>query len=419
MFGSYVGPWGISSDYGWFHVYAFTMFFGMVVAVLFCWWRFAKAKIPADGLMWSVIFIIPASLLGGSFIGKDDPERPIGFWQKFAFWEPGMSIHGGVLFGAIVGLIFFAIYKRKTNVSLWVYGDLIIPNILLGQVIGRWGNFFNHELLGAIVGTSATLDGSGISAISWLPAFIRDNCFKLLGGEPETDPITGMYVFRAPIFLYESIANLGFWVVLTFLLPSACHWFSKKPWKIEASKFHLLTFEQVQKKLAPNTSKWKAFFIKIKDWFTWKHRNHKLKQKYWDQAFYHYKANAVAVKQSNQKYQEQKTKAMKEEFFTRNHLIVQAYFVRSKKLYHLNNPKDYFVLRSGVQMWLYFFGWNLIRFCLELQREPGDLFLKNRVALDYTILILIFSLGLILAVLSQWVFARYFRNDGWTYEKEY
>jgi len=48
-----------------------------------------------------------------------------------------MSIHGGVLFGLIVGLIFFAIFKKKTKISLFVYGDCIIPNLLLGQVIGR------------------------------------------------------------------------------------------------------------------------------------------------------------------------------------------------------------------------------------------------------------------------------------------
>lgn len=407
MIGSYVGPWGISSDYGWFHVYAFTMFLGMLVAILFSWYRLHKAKVPTDGLMWSVIFIIPASLLGGSFFGKNDPTHPTDFWSRFAFWHPGMSIHGGVLIGAIVGLTFFAFYKRKTNISLWVYGDCIIPNILLGQVIGRWGNFFNHELLGTIVGYSSTLDASGISAISWLPAFIRDNCFQLQGGSPEM--VDGMYVFRAPIFLYESIANLGFWAILTFLLPNAFHWFSKKPWKVEAKKYQLLTINDIKKKGSN----------KIKDYFTLIHRNNKLKKKYWDQAFYTYKADSFAVKEINQKYQAQKAKLMKEQFFVRNNEVTKAYFARSNKLYHLNNPKGYFVLRSGVQMWLYFFGWNLIRFCLELQREDADLFLKHRRTLDYAVLISIFMLGLILAVLSQLVFARYFRKSGWTYEKEY
>lgn len=405
MINSYRGPWGISSDYGWFHVYAFTMFLGMVVAVLVSWYRMYKRKIPTDGLIWSVLFIIPASLFGASFFGKDDPTNPIGFWAKFAFWQPGMSIHGGVLIGTIVGLIFFSIFNKTTKVSFWVYADCIIPNILLGQVIGRWGNFFNHELLGAIVGTSSTLDASGIPALAWLPAFIRDNCFQLIGGTAEMSG--GEYVFRAPIFLYESVANLGFWAILTFLVPNVFHWFSKKPWKVEAKKYQLLTSADIKK-----ADKFQAYF-------TLKHRNRLLRKKYWDQAFYQYKVDRSTVKDLNQKYKMQKTKASKEQFFTRNHLVSQAYFARSSKLYHLNNPKNYLVMRAGVQMWLYFFGWNLIRFCLELQRDDAELFLKHRRTLDYTILILIFSLALVFAVLNQLVFSKYFRKSGWTYEKEY
>lgn len=416
MFINFVGPWNITSDYGWFHVYAFTMFLGMAVAIFFSWYRLYSQKIATDGLIWSVIFIIPASLLGASFFGKNDPTQPLGFWEKFAFWNAGMSIHGGVLFGAIVGLIFFGILGRKTKISLWVYSDCIIPNILLGQVIGRWGNFFNHEILGNIVGYSETLNASGIPALAWLPAFIRDNAFQLIGDSPETVTINGqvMYVFRAPIFLYESLANLGFWVILTFLLPNTFRWMSKKPWKVEHDKYKLLTRAGIKieaKKLAKN-NKFKNYFILL-------YENHKLKKQYWKQAFYHYHPDKLIVQGLNQKYKAKRERALKEAFILRRSLIAKAYLSRSKKLYHLNNPKGYFVLRSGVQMGLYFFGWNLIRFCLELQRDDSNLFIKHQRALDYTILISIFVIGLIIAILSQLVFARYCRASGWTYEKEY
>lgn len=408
MFNSYVGPWGVTSDYGWFHVYAFTMFLGMIASIAFSWYRLHSKKIPTDGLIWSVIFIIPASLLGASFFGKDDPMNPIGFWQKFAFWQAGMSIHGGVLFGAIVGIIFFAILGKKTKISLWVYGDCIIPNILLGQIIGRWGNFFNHELLGAIVGYSDTLNASNIPALSWLPAFIRDNCFQLIGGSPEMSD-TGQYVFRAPIFLYESLANLGFWVILTFVLPKSFHWFSKKPWKIEAKKYPLLTRVDIKNK---DKNKMYIYFSLIR-------RNHLLKKKYWNESFYNYHIDKFVIKELNEKYKIKKSMVHKKDFFARYDLMIKNYFARSNELYHLNNPKNYFVMRAGVQMWLYFFGWNLIRFCLELQRDDADLFIINQRVLDYAVLILLFAFGLILAILSQLVFSRYFRSNGWTYEKEY
>lgn len=458
MINSFVGPWGIKADYGWFHVYAFTMLFGMAVAIIASWYKLRWYKIPSDGLALSIIFIIPISLFGASWIGKTDPLNPLGFWEKFAFWKPGMSIHGGVLFGSIVGLIFFAIFRKKANISLFVYGDCIIPNVLLGQVIGRWGNFFNHELLGQVVGYSTTLDGSGIAAINWLPAFIRDNSFQLLFGSPETgiNPDTGQieYIFRAPIFLYESLANLGFWVILTFLLPNAFRWFSKKPWKIESEKYKLLTFDSFLNEKLTKTTKslsdkqkgfneqamllftkneennfHQKFIIFLKNPFKFLnlvtslgYQNWKLKRKYWKSAFYNYQVDQFTIKTLNEKYKTKKTEILTNSEYKKiikSHLISKAYYARSKELYYLNNPKNYLIMRSGVQTWLYFFGWNLIRFSIELRRPNEHLFLINRRALDYTLLIAIFVVAFILAILSQWVFAKYNRNSNWTYEKQY
>lgn len=420
----FVGPHDISNTYGgWFHVYSFTMFTGILVSILVSWYKLHRHRIPTDGLVMSVIFIIPASLFGASFLGKDDPLNPMSFFSKFAFWKGGLSIHGGVLFGVIAGIIFFGFVSRKTKVSMWIYGDCIIPNILLGQVIGRWGNFFNHELLGDIVGYSKNYgDASHISAISWLPAWIRDNCFKLdTGGSPEM--INGQYVFRAPIFLYESMANLGFWILLTFLVPRTFKWFSaKKPWKTEADRFKILTIKEIdatnyelvknqEKNFVTYSFKWihyKLIFIKNRIILAFK--NHPLKRKYWYEAFDNQRASEFELKNIQENYE---IEAVREN-------SLGAYFKRSKALYHAYNPHGYFEMRSGVQMWLYFFGWNLIRFCLEMQRSEGsDLFIMNRRALDYTVLILIFVVGLIMAILSQFVIARFFRKEKWTYEKEY
>ena len=77
------------------------------------------------------------------------------------------------------------LFVKKYKISLWTYADCIIPNILLGQMIGRWGNFFNHELLGKEISDPTT------GFFSWLPAFIRNNA-KTDGSGP----------FREPIFLY-------------------------------------------------------------------------------------------------------------------------------------------------------------------------------------------------------------------------
>ena len=63
-------PHDINSNYGFFHVYAFTMTLGMILAILAAYYQLRKRKVPIEPLIFSIIFIIPAALLGGSFFGK-------------------------------------------------------------------------------------------------------------------------------------------------------------------------------------------------------------------------------------------------------------------------------------------------------------------------------------------------------------
>ncbi|WP_374696486.1 prolipoprotein diacylglyceryl transferase family protein [Spiroplasma endosymbiont of Polydrusus formosus] len=78
--------------------------------------------------------------------GKYDVNNLILFFNLFAFWEPGMSIHGGLIFGLINGWIWFWFESRKHNISLLVYAwfNSIVSNILLVHTIDCWGNFFNY-----------------------------------------------------------------------------------------------------------------------------------------------------------------------------------------------------------------------------------------------------------------------------------
>lgn len=390
---NYIGPHGITDTYnGWFHVYAFAIMSGIFASIIASWVKFHRYRVPTDSLAWSIIFIIPAALFGASYLGKDDPNHPIGFFQKFAFWQPGMSIHGGVLFGIITGAIIFYIVGRKYKISLWIYADCIIPNILLGQVLGRWGNFFNHELLGNVV---------SYDSLSWLPAFIRDNCFRLIGG-PDGHPeinADGSIVYRAPIFLYESLANLGLWLVITLIVPNLGKWFGKKPWKVEPNRFDF-DFKANLKywgKTTFNPSYWSKTNRDLQH-LTWR--------KMWNEAYYYQQVPKNIVNQAIASVQLSGKK-------------INDYINKSKKLYEINNPHRYGMMHAGVQAGLYFFGWNLIRFILELQRPPEDLFIINRPILDYTILLFITFFGLVLAIFAQFVAAKYLRSQGWTYEKEY
>lgn len=99
----------------------------------------------------------------------------------FKIWEGGLAIYGAVL----AGIIYIWCYCHKKSISFIKMLDICSLSLLLGQAIGRWGNFFNSEAYGGIT-TYTKLKSMH------LPTFIID----------------GMYIdgaYREPTFLYESI----------------------------------------------------------------------------------------------------------------------------------------------------------------------------------------------------------------------
>ena len=104
-------------------------------------------------------------------------------------WEGGLAIHGGIIAGAIT--MYF--YTKKYNVRMIKILDYTVPALILGQAIGRWGNFFNSEAHGGVV-LKSTLESFHI------PQFI----------------IEGMYIngnYYHPTFFYESL-----WCLLGFII---------------------------------------------------------------------------------------------------------------------------------------------------------------------------------------------------------
>lgn len=102
-------------------------------------------------------------------------------------WQGGLAIYGGVIGAAIGILVFCKIRKIKIGAVL----DLVALGFLIGQVLGRWGNFFNREAFGS------ETDG-----------FLRMGLYNTF---------TGVTEYHHPTFFYESIWNLLGFVVLHVL----------------------------------------------------------------------------------------------------------------------------------------------------------------------------------------------------------
>jgi len=151
------------------------------------------------GYAENVFYIaFPAGILGARIwyvIGQWNTEfagQP--WWKVFAMWEGGLAIMGGALFGAIAGIIFIVL--RRKEITLRHAMDIGVPIILVAQGIGRWGNFFNQEVYGAI---------ADVADWSFLPSFIKEQ--MIIGGQ-----------FRVPLFLIESIINITGYLVIRFAI---------------------------------------------------------------------------------------------------------------------------------------------------------------------------------------------------------
>ena len=101
--------------------------------------------------------------------------------EIIAIWDGGIAIYGGLLGGFLV-LYFFA---RRRGIKIIKMLDIIAPSLLVGQMLGRWGNFFNHEAYGEVVSRE-------FLEKRFIPDFIIENMY-----------IDGAY--RQPTFLYESL----------------------------------------------------------------------------------------------------------------------------------------------------------------------------------------------------------------------
>lgn len=123
-------------------------------------------------------------------------NEPAYYWERPAeiiqVWHGGLAIHGGLLFG-VLALWWFA---RRWHVPLLRLTDFFAPAIAIGQSVGRWGNYFNQELFGRP------------TTLSW--------------GIP-IDPANRPSGFETieyfhPTFLYESLWELGVFLLLLFVL---------------------------------------------------------------------------------------------------------------------------------------------------------------------------------------------------------
>ena len=171
------------------YFYGAVIAFGLILAVLYALRRSKEFGLKEDDILDGVLWVTPFAILCARayyviFSWADYAANPI---SALYIWEGGLAIYGGVL-GAIAGV---AVLCRVKKIKVTALLDMVLLGFLIGQSIGRWGNFFNREAFGAPT-----------------DSFFRMGLYNR---------VTGNWEYYHPTFLYESVWNLTGFVLLHFL----------------------------------------------------------------------------------------------------------------------------------------------------------------------------------------------------------
>ncbi len=169
--------------------YGLIIALGLLLAVIYACRRSSQFGISVDDLTDGVLFIVPFAIICARlyfcvFSWDQYAANPISILY---IWKGGLAIYGGVI-GAAIGIVVFSLVKK---IRVGAVLDITALGFLIGQSIGRWGNFFNREAFGAETET-----------------FLRMGL---------TNRFTGEVTYFHPTFLYESVWNLCGFVLLHFL----------------------------------------------------------------------------------------------------------------------------------------------------------------------------------------------------------
>lgn len=136
----------------------------------------AKRKgVKEETLIDMLLFAVPAAIIGARayyviFMWDYYSKNPS---QILNIRGGGLAIHGVIIAGALVAIIFAKV--RKEN--FWTLADIVAPSLILGQAIGRWGNFANQEAHG---GPTDLPWGIMIDGVKVHPTFLYESIWNLL-----------------------------------------------------------------------------------------------------------------------------------------------------------------------------------------------------------------------------------------------
>jgi len=170
---------------------------GLLLAILFCSRQAPKYGLTADHIYDLIIWEIPLCIIGARLYYVlfyldlyRNADGTLDFRKMIAIWDGGLAIYGAV----IVAFVVLWIFCKVKKISFGAFADLGVMGLLIGQAVGRWGNFMNREAFG------------GETTLPWR--------MRLWTSATE-------YIEVHPTFLYESLWNLLGLLLICFVISRA------------------------------------------------------------------------------------------------------------------------------------------------------------------------------------------------------
>ena len=207
------GDWAFTASSTAFHIggkaiywYGILIALGVLAALAFCMKQREKYGIKEDDLMDGVLWGVPLAIVGARlyyvlfYLDRFKKEDGSFDWaESVAIWDGGLAIYGGVIAAVLVCLVL----SKKRGFKLGTLTDLVVMGLLIGQAVGRWGNFMNREAFGAE------------TALPW---------------RMQLTTTAGTLVEVHPTFLYESLWNVIGLLLIVFIVAKGRRFDGENTW---------------------------------------------------------------------------------------------------------------------------------------------------------------------------------------------
>ena len=168
--------------------YSLFIFLAIVVATFLVIKEAKKKDIPEDYFIDLIFYGIIIGILGARlYYVLFNLDYYLRYPQEILMiWNGGLAIHGGI----IAGTLFLILYTRRKEFNTLKILDICVPGLLIGQTLGRWGNFFNQEAHGPATTLEYlqnqhipqfVIDGMNVNGTYYIPTFFYESMWCLLG----------------------------------------------------------------------------------------------------------------------------------------------------------------------------------------------------------------------------------------------